>query len=186
MGKAFSKTCNYKPLQQPARQCLGGPPCIAVFITRWSNWPAYTPLLLRSLAFNRFIDFYLISDVPPSYNVSLPANVHFYHVPLPEAIERFRCILGLKLRTLSVQQRFSGLGQYGATDNATFSAAKTNDLKPMLGEVFDEWWGIPRIDHFPAIIGRAVDAGRVRIRFTKWAHEHAYIEMHSRYCMRAI
>uniref|UniRef100_A0A7S4EVU6 Uncharacterized protein n=1 Tax=Chrysotila carterae TaxID=13221 RepID=A0A7S4EVU6_CHRCT len=239
--------CRFRYLSLPARRCMHGQPCIAMFLTRWGSWLSLTPLLLRSLASNRFIDFYLLSDRHPSPSAPLPDNVHFYHLPLNSFVDRLRCVLGMNLANLVVGARFAGAGEIRSADPAMYSAAKTNDLKPMLGEafeddllkgysfwghaqedlilgdllacipprrlqrfdaitpfrpplnssgvfmlmrntpkinrlwrrsadaarvlsdpkylVFDEWWGQPRIDDFASVVGRAIDAGEMRVGF---------------------
>lgn len=110
--------------------------CVAILVGRWGGWPAYTPLFIRSLGGNPSFDFHMLSDRRPQ--VALPSNVHYHDFPLDALVQRMQRTVGLRLASLSVSVRLaSGL-----------SAAKTNDLKPMWGETFEEdllqgyaWWG---------------------------------------------
>lgn len=112
------------------------PPSIAVLIGRWGGWPPWMPLLLRTLATNPAINFFLLSDSPPLQ--TLPSNVAFQNCPLSALLDRLRRTVGCRLRSLSSSGTF----------NSGVSAAKVNDLKPMWGEAFSEdllhgfeWWG---------------------------------------------
>eukprot|EP00965_Chrysotila_dentata_P195216 6176864-Pleurochrysis_carterae.AAC.1 len=124
------RQCSLQPdsIGRPRQSgCLRGPPCVAIFVGRWGNWPPYTDLLLQSMAGNPSLDFLLLSEKLPSHTMQLPTNVHYFNFSLGDMVKRLKCTVGLQLDTLEVTQRFSGTG-------SLYSAAKTNDLKPMWGE----------------------------------------------------
>ena len=108
---------------------------LALLIGRWGQWPAWTPLLLRTLAANPTVAFYTLSDVPPA--PTLPANIRHISLTLPQLLARLRRTIGVRLKSLSAS------GTYGSG----VSSAKTNDFKPMFGAAFADllsgyaWWG---------------------------------------------
>ena len=113
---------------------------IALLIGRWGAWPPWTPLLLKTLAANPTIDFYLLSDANPTDGhaaSALPANIHHVPLTLGQLLDRLRKTVGCTLHSLKAT------GTYGSG----VSSAKTNDLKPMFGLVFETllrgytWWG---------------------------------------------
>lgn len=143
--------------QGGASQCAHGPPCVAVLIGRWgtatTGWPATMHLLLRSLSTNRRIDFYLLSEQPPSGR--LPANVHFRNWTLDALYARLSQTVGLRLPNGSADLRSdsrtsAGPGFLAGRD---ISGSKVNDLKPMWGDAFGadllagyDWWGYMQDD----------------------------------------
>lgn len=132
-------------------RCLHGPPCVAIFVGRWGEWPVHTPLLLASYAANQWADFLILSDAHPCPTAQLPRNVHFLGWTLPELEDRMRMWVGLRIGSLGVTSRYvnASQGRWGA---GIFSSAKTNDLKPMWGEAFEDllddyaWWGYAQED----------------------------------------
>ena len=110
---------------------------IGIVIARWQGWPGWTPLLIRTLAFNELIHFHLLSDVEPPV-APLPQNVLFHRWTLRHLLLRMQRTVGLQLESISASGRQAG---------NDMSSAKINDLKPMLGEAFADllrpydWWG---------------------------------------------
>ena len=110
---------------------------IGIVIARWQAWPAWTPLLIRTLAFNELIHFHLLSDVEPLV-APLPTNVFYHRWSLRQLLHRMQRTVGLQLDSISASGRQAG---------NEMSSAKINDLKPMFGEAFAdllrpyEWWG---------------------------------------------
>ena len=114
-------------------------PPVAIFTGRWGSWPGWMPLVLKSLSHNTWAHFILLSEAPP--RALLPANVIFHNLSIESLEFKMREKVGLNVN-LSVRDT-------SANGEATgMSTAKTNDLKPMWGEVFAdsllrgyEWWG---------------------------------------------
>ena len=110
---------------------------IGIVIARWQAWPAWTPLLIRTLAFNELIHFHLLSDVEPLV-APLPTNVFYHRWSLRQLLHQMQRTVGLQLDSISASGRQAG---------NEMSSAKINDLKPMFGEAFAdllgpyEWWG---------------------------------------------
>ena len=110
---------------------------IGIVIARWQSWPGWTPLLIRTLAFNELIHFHLLSDVAPPV-APLPENVVFHRWTLRHLLLRMQRAVGLQTESISASGRQAG---------NNMSSAKINDLKPMFGEAFAdllrpyEWWG---------------------------------------------
>ena len=108
---------------------------LALLVGRWGHWPAWTPLLLRTLAANPTVAFYMLSDVTPA--PKLPDNVRHISLTLPQLLARLRRTVGVRLKSLTAS------GTYGSG----VSSAKTNDFKPMFGAAFADllsgyaWWG---------------------------------------------
>ena len=117
--------------------CLPRGSRIGIVIARWQGWPGWTPLLIRTLAFNELIHFHLLSDVEPPV-APLPQNVLFHRWTLRHLLLRMQRTVGLQLESISASGRQAG---------NDMSSAKINDLKPMLGEAFADllrpydWWG---------------------------------------------
>ena len=114
-------------------------PSVAIFIGRWGSWPGWMPLVLKSLSLNTWAHFILLSEAPP--RALLPANVIFHNLSIESLEFKMREKVGLNVN-LSVRDTSANGGATG------MSTAKTNDLKPMWGEVFAdsllrgyEWWG---------------------------------------------
>ena len=114
----------------------------AIIICRWGSWPAWFPLVLRSIEPNRDFSFLLISDVRP--DVPLPRNVHYHAVSLADLVERFRkAIPSFTLAPADLEPH----ALLHLRGGITMSAAKINDLKPMLGLALSDilapykWWG---------------------------------------------
>ena len=123
---------------------------IAIFIARWGGWPGWMPLLVRSLAANAAIDFHLLSEAP--LRMQLPQNVIQHVLPLSELFKRMEASVGLNLSLGEVDGTHTRKlpGRRGRTSDV--SVAKTNDLKPLLGEALPEvvrgyaWWGYMQED----------------------------------------
>mmetsp|Transcript_63142 Transcript_63142/g.104995 ORF Transcript_63142/g.104995 Transcript_63142/m.104995 type:complete len:438 (+) Transcript_63142:189-1502(+) len=131
--------------------CLHGACKVAILIGRWGGWPSYTTLLLRTIASNSLFDFFFISDRPPAD--SLPPNAKFSYLTLTGLLQRLNRSVGLRLHdaaALRVEDRFRPI--IGGISSKDYSAAKTNDLKPLWGEAFADlldgyrWWGYAQED----------------------------------------
>lgn len=92
------------------------------------------------MAANAWVDFHLLSDA--TLETRLPRNVIFHPMTLASLEMRLRRRIGLNV-SLSALDSGARRPEYGG-----MSSAKTNDLKPMFGEVFGdtllrryEWWG---------------------------------------------
>jgi len=111
----------------------------ALIMARWGEWPAWLPIVTRTLAANPSTTFLLVGDRAPQQQ--LPSNARHVPCTLEQLRERARQRLGAtriaKLDGASVAGRLANRA----------SAAKTNDLKPMFGELFSDelapfsWWG---------------------------------------------
>lgn len=118
-------------------------------MARWGEWPAWLPIVTRTLAANPTVAFLLVGDRSPQEQ--LPSNARHVPCTLEQLRERVRQRLGAtriaKLDGASVAGRMANRA----------SAAKTNDLKPMFGELFSDelssfsWWGYLQED---ALLGR--------------------------------
>ena len=104
--------------------CLKSPQT-CILVSRWGEWPPWTPLLMRAYAANSAIRWILIGDHSPSSiaHLTLPQNVCFASWPLGRLIERLRQSIGLRVRSLRQNNH---------------STSKISDLKPMFAEAFPE------------------------------------------------
>ena len=102
-------------------------PSVAMLIGRWGSWPGWTPFLLRTLGVNGWVDFHVLTDTAPAH--PHPANVFVHRVSLPEllGVTKLFVDLNFTLGGADVSKRWKDI-----------SAAKTNDLKPLWGEVFGD------------------------------------------------
>mmetsp|Transcript_15352 Transcript_15352/g.29949 ORF Transcript_15352/g.29949 Transcript_15352/m.29949 type:complete len:468 (-) Transcript_15352:444-1847(-) len=112
---------------------------VGLLILRWGGWPPWYPLVLKTMSTNHNIDFHLLSDTPPA-QTPLPRNVYFHNVSVNNLLRRFTLIAQSKLTSLRI-------GGLLGTNSNTMSASKISDLKPMLGEVYQDllqpylYWG---------------------------------------------
>jgi hypothetical protein len=100
---------------------------IAILIGRWSSWPGWTPFFLRTLGVNRWVHFHVLTDIAPAS--PHPSNMFVHRVSLPELLGVMKLLVGLNFTMggADVSKRWKDV-----------SAAKTNDLKPLWGEVFGD------------------------------------------------
>ena len=165
-------------------------PRVCLLILRWGGWPAWMPLLLRSLQTQHpALAFHIIGDIRPETR-PLPSNVHFHRIRPTELLRRMRTAIGPSFKITS-------LGSFTANTlggepprrppprrpkgRRLASTAKINDLKPMLGQALAdilapyEWWGAR---HVPAHAHRTRSAtlapstcGACRPRGAGWMQE---------------
>ena len=114
---------------------------VALLVGRWGPWPGWTPFFLRTLGANHWVHFHVLGDTMPP--LPHPQNVFFHHFTLSRLLDTMHLTVGvnLTLETSDITRRMGGWSGH-------VSAAKTNDLKPMWGEAFEDsllrgytWWG---------------------------------------------
>lgn len=132
--------------------CGSVAPCVALLVGRWgtaaAGWPATIALLVRTMAANERLHFYLLSESPPP--LRLPRNVFYRNETLEQLYERLSAAVGLRLPGGSgaLRSELRNTPSSGFLAGRDVSGAKVNDLKPMWGEAFGadllagyDWWG---------------------------------------------
>jgi len=125
-------------------------PHVGLMIARWGGWPAWMPVLLKTLGAvprpgpnGTSITFLLLGEAPPAS--PLPPSVQFHRLTLGGLV-RSLLPLGCSLDDGQGCARLPMLAVSGVYASGV-SSAKTNDLKPLLGEALAgllapyDWWG---------------------------------------------
>jgi hypothetical protein len=125
-------------------------PRVGLMIARWGGWPAWMPVLLKTLGAvpspgpNRTsITILLLGEAPPA--TPLPPCVRFHLLTLGALVRSLRP-LGCSLDDGQSCARLPRLS-VGGVYSSGVSSAKTNDLKPLMGEALApllapyDWWG---------------------------------------------
>ena len=114
---------------------------ICLITLRHGTWPAWSPILLRTMEVQRSIRFLLIGDEPPAVH-RWPANVLFQNISLEGLRERLQRALPLERRRAVRVPSMVSAGAF----------SKISDFKPMLGLLVPEllvgcaFWGYVQED----------------------------------------
>jgi hypothetical protein len=131
-----------------AARPASSPSAVCLFLLRWGEWPAWTPLLVRTIALNPTISYLVLGDARPNV-FEWPRNAAFHRTSLHEVVERARRVFGVAPP--------GGLSVAGG-------ASKISDFKPMLAALFPEklsgcdFWGYMQEDQLLGNLRAFLDA----------------------------